>query len=459
MAIWESEEVRSTLRMIEAEHLDIRAVTMGISLRDCISEDLGRTCDRVYEKITRCAERLVPTAQEVQAAFGVPITNKRISVTPIALIGEASRARSFVPLAETLDRAGAALGIDYVAGFSALIEKGITPGDAALLDSIPEALSTTARVCSSIQVATTRAGINMDAIRQMGQVIKATAERTADRGGIGCAKLVVFANIPDDNPFVAGAMHGVGEGDVVINIGVSGPGVVNSAIRRLREEKADCDLGDIAETVKRMAFKVTRAGELIGREVVRRLGNARFGIVDLSLAPTPAIGDSVAEILEALGLERAGAPGSTAALALITDAVKKGGVMASSYVGGLSGAFIPVSEDHGMIEAVEEHALTLEKLEAMTAVCSVGLDMVAVAGDTSAETISAVIADEIAIGVVNNKTTAVRIIPVPGKKVGDKVVYGGLLGEAPIMPVNRFGCADFIRMGGRIPAPVISLRN
>ncbi len=460
MALWDSEEVRSTLRMIDAEHLDIRAVTMGISLRDCITDDLRRTCDRVYEKITRCAERLVPTAQEVQAAFGVPITNKRISVTPISLIGEASRAPSYVPLAETLDRAAASLGIDYIAGFSALVEKGITPGDGVLLDSIPEALSTTSRVCSSIQVATTRAGINMDAIAIMGRVIKETAARTADRGGIGCAKLVVFANIPDDNPFVAGAMHGVGEGDVVINIGVSGPGVVCSAIRRLRESGQPHDLGDVAEVIKRMAFKVTRAGELIGREVVSRLaGPARFGIVDLSLAPTPAIGDSVAEILEALGLERAGAPGSTAALALLTDAVKKGGVMASSYVGGLSGAFIPVSEDHGMIEAVEEGALTLEKLEAMTAVCSVGLDMVAVAGDTSAETISALIADEISIGVVNNKATAVRVIPVPGKKVGEKVVYGGLLGEAPIMPISRFRSDGFIRMGGRIPAPIISLRN
>jgi uncharacterized protein (UPF0210 family) len=458
--IWESEEVRATLRMIEAEHLDIRAVTMGISLRDCITDDLGRTCERVYEKITRCADRLVKTAQEVQANFGVPITNKRISVTPIALIGEASRAPSYVPLAATLDRAAATLGIDYIAGFSALIEKGITPGDGVLLESIPEALAVTGRVCSSIQVATTRAGINMDAVGIMGRVIKATAERTADRGGIGCAKLVVFANIPEDNPFVAGAMHGIGESDCVINIGVSGPGVVCSAIRRLRQSGKPYDLGDIAETIKRMAFKVTRAGELISREVVRRLGGpARFGIVDLSLAPTPAIGDSVAEILEALGLERAGAPGSTAALALITDAVKKGGVMASSYVGGLSGAFIPVSEDHGMIEAVEEGALSLEKLEAMTAVCSVGLDMVAVAGDTPAETISAIIADEIAIGVVNNKTTAVRIIPVPGKKVGEKVVYGGLLGEAPIMPVSRFRCDEFIRIGGRIPAPIISLRN
>ena len=458
--IWESEEVRATMRMIEAEHLDIRAVTMGISLRDCITDDLRRTCDKVYEKITRCAERLVLTADEVQSSFGVPITNKRISVTPIALIGESSGASSYVPIAQTLDRAAEALGIDYVAGFSALIEKGITPGDAVLLDSIPEALATTKRVCSSVNVATTRAGINMDAIAIMGRQIKDTAQRTADRGGIGCAKLVVFANIPEDNPFVAGAMHGIGEGECVINVGVSGPGVVLSAVRRLRESGQPIDLGDIAETIKRTAFKVTRAGELIGREMVKRLGpRVRFGIVDLSLAPTPAIGDSVAEILEAMGIERAGAPGSTAALALITDAVKKGGVMASSYVGGLSGAFIPVSEDHAMILAVEEGALCIEKLEAMTAVCSVGLDMVAVPGDTSAETLSAIIADEISIGVVNNKTTAVRIIPVPGMKVGDKVVYGGLLGEAPIMRVSRFKSDEFIRMGGRVPAPIISLRN
>jgi uncharacterized protein (UPF0210 family) len=458
--IYESEELRETLRMIEAEHLDIRAVTMGISLRDCPSDDLHATCQRVYDKITRSAARLVSVAAEVQGAYGVPITNKRISVTPIALVGEPTRAPSYVPLAETLDRAGAELGVDYVGGFSAHVEKGMTPGDAVLLDSIPEALAATTRVCSSVNVATTRAGINMDAVAHMGRIVKALAERTAERGGIGCAKLVVFANIPDDNPFVAGAMHGVGEGDRVLNVGVSGPGVVLSAIRRLLASGRRIDLGEVAETVKRMAFKVTRAGELIGREVVRRLGEGvRFGIVDLSLAPTPAVGDSVAEILEALGLERAGAPGTTAALALITDAVKKGGVMASSYVGGLSGAFIPVSEDHGMVQAVEAGALSLEKLEAMTAVCSVGLDMVAVPGDTSAETVSAIIADEIAIGVVNNKTTAVRIIPVPGKGVGDKVVYGGLLGEAPIMPVSRFRSDGFIRLGGRVPAPIISLRN
>jgi uncharacterized protein (UPF0210 family) len=457
---FESDELRATLRMIEAEHLDIRTVTMGISLRDCATSDIESTCVRVREKIMRSAERLVPTAREIQAAFGVPITNKRISVTPIALVGEPTRSASYVPLAETLDQCAADLGIDYVAGFSAAVEKGITPGDAVLMDSIPEALTVTKRVCSSINVASTRAGINMDAILRMAGIVKELAQRTAAQDGIGCAKLVVFANQPDDNPFVAGAMHGVGEGDRVINVGVSGPGVVLSAIRRLRESGRKIDLGDIAETVKRMSFRVTRAGELIGREMVARLGDGvRFGIVDLSLAPTPAIGDSVAEILEALGLERVGAPGTTAALALITDAVKKGGVMASSSVGGLSGAFIPVSEDHGMIEAVELGALSLEKLEAMTAVCSVGLDMVAVPGDTPVETIAGIIADEIAIGVVNNKTTAVRIIPVPGKGVGERAVYGGLLGEAPVMTVSRFSSRDFIRLGGRIPAPIISLRN
>lgn len=456
----ESDDLRSTLRMIEAEHLDIRTVTMGISLRDCATGEMRTTCDRVYEKIMRSAQQLVPTATAIQAAYGVPITNKRISVTPIALVGEPTRADSYVPLAETLDRAGTELGIDYVAGFSAAVEKGFTPGDSVLIDSIPEALAITKRVCSSINVATTRAGINMDAIALMGSIIKQLAQRTASADGIGCAKLVVFANQPDDNPFVAGAMHGIGECDRVINVGVSGPGVVSAAIRRLRESGRKVDLGEIAETIKRMSFKVTRAGELIGREVVAQLGGGvRFGIDDLSLAPTPAIGDSVAEILEAMGLERVGAPGTTAALALITDAVKKGGVMASSSVGGLSGAFIPVSEDHGMIEAVRLGALSIEKLEAMTAVCSVGLDMVAVPGDTPEETIAGIIADEIAIGVVNNKTTAVRIIPVPGKGVGESAEYGGLLGTAPVMPVSRFSSRDFIRLGGRIPAPIISLRN
>ncbi len=458
--IFDNQETRSILRMIEAEHLDIRTVTLGISLRGCATEDLHRTCERVYERIMRAASRLTSVAAEVQAEFGVPITNKRISVTPIALVGEPSGAASYVPLAQTLDRAATELDIDYIAGFSALVEKGVTPGDAALIESIPEALAVTRRVCSSVNVATTRAGINMDAIGTMGHVIRSLAARTADNGGIGCAKLVVFANIPEDNPFVAGAMHGVGEGEVSLNVGVSGPGVILSAIRRLRESGERVDLGKIAETIKRMAFKVTRAGELIGQEVARRLGPpVRFGIVDLSLAPTPAVGDSVAEILEIMGLERTGCHGSTAALALLTDAVKKGGAMASSSVGGLSGAFIPVSEDHDMISAVEAGALSLDKMEAMTAVCSVGLDMVAVPGDTSPETLSAIIADEIAIGVFNNKTTAVRIIPVPGMGVGDKVEYGGLLGSAPIMAVSRFRPDAFIRMGGRIPAPIISLRN
>lgn len=456
--IFDLEETRAILRMIETEHLDIRTATLGISLRGCATSDIESTCQRVYDHVTRTGERLVAVAAEVQAAFGVPIVNKRISVTPIALVGEPSGARSYVPLAQALDRAASELGIDYIAGFSALVEKGITPGDAVLLDSIPEALAVTGRVCSSINVATTRAGINMDAIAAMGHIIKLLAENTADRGGIGCAKLVTFANMPEDNPFVAGANHGVGEGAAVINVGVSGPGVVLSALRRLRESGQRVTLFEVAETIKRMSFKITRAGELIGSEVARRLG-VPFGIVDLSLAPTPAMGDSVAEILELLGLERTGCPGTTAALALLTDAVKKGGAMATSRVGGLSGAFIPVSEDRDMISAVQVGALSLEKLEAMTAVCSVGLDMVAVPGDTSPATLSGILADEISIGVFNNKTTAVRIIPVPGKEVGDKVVYGGLLGEAPIMPVSRFRPDAFISLGGRIPAPIISMRN
>ena len=457
---FQSEEITEILRMIENEHLDIRAVNMGISLRGIVSRDLGQTCASLRERVLGCAERLVPTINAVQQDLGVPITNKRLAVTPIALVAEASGADSYVPVAEAMDRVAADVGVDYIGGFSALVEKGHTRGDRVLIDSIPEALAVTERVCSSVNVATTRAGINMNAIIVMGQRIKELAQRTADRGGIGCAKLVVFANAPEDNPFIAGAMHGVGEPDVVINVGVSGPGVVLAALRRLLQNNPRCDLGDISETIKRMAFKVTGTGELIGREVARRLGPpVRFGVVDLSLAPTPAIGDSVAEILEAMGLERAGAPGSTAALALMTDAVKKGGLMASSYVGGLSGAFIPVSEDQGMVEAVRCGALTLEKLEAMTAVCSVGLDMVAVPGDTPAETISAIIADEISIGVVNNKTTAVRILPIPGKQAGESVNFGGLLGEAIVQPVNRFGCADFVLRGGRVPAPLISLRN
>ena len=457
---FDATEVREVLRMIESESLDVRAVTMGISLRDTASEDLERTCARIYEKLMRVAERLVPTTKAVHDDFAVPITSTRMSVTPLALVTESARAPRVVTAALALDRAARELGVDYVGGFSALVEKGITPGDRALIDSIPEALAQTERVCSSVNVATTRAGINMDAVLDMGRVIKAVAEGTAAAGGIGCARLVTFANIPDDNPFVAGAMHGVGEGECVINVGCSGPGVVLSALKRLRASGEPFDVATIAETIKRMAFKVTRAGELIGREVARRLGPpVRFGVVDLSLAPTPAVGDSVAEILEAMGLEKAGAPGSVAALALLTDAVKKGGVMASSAVGGLSGAFIPVSEDAGMVAAARAGALSIERLESMSAVCSVGLDMVAVPGDTTAETLAAIIADEIAIGVFNNKATGVRIIPVPGKKAGESVDYGGLLGEAYVQPVSRFRGDDFVRLGGRIPAPLQALRN
>lgn len=458
--IWQDSEVTEILQMIEAEHLDIRTVTMGVSLRGVRGDDIKTFSQNLYDHIYRVAEDFVPIVEKLQDDLGVPITNKRLSVTPVAIVAERTAADSFVPVAEAMDRVAADVGIDYIGGFSALVEKGATTGDLTLLNSIPEALARTQRVCSSINVATTRAGINMNAIAMMGRQIKELAELTRDEGGIGCAKLVVFANIPDDNPFIAGAMHGIGEPDLVLNVGVSGPGVVNAAVRRLVEREPGCDLMMIAETIKRTAFKVTRAGELIGREVARRLGPpARFGVVDLSLAPTPAIGDSVAEILEAMGLERTGAPGTTAALALLTDAVKKGGLMASSSVGGLSGAFIPVSEDHGMIEAARIGALSIEKLEAMSAVCSVGLDMVAVPGDTSAETLSAIIADEISIGVVNNKTTAVRILPIPGKGVGEFVEWGGLLGTAQIQAVNTFGCGAFIRHGGRVPAPLISMRN
>ncbi|HSS39050.1 MAG TPA: PFL family protein [Polyangia bacterium] len=446
--------------MIESESLDIRAVTLGVSLRDTAAETLERTSARMYEKLMRVAERLVPTTSAVQADFAVPITTTRLSVTPIALVTEPSRAPRVVEAAHAMDRAAGALGVDYIGGFSALVEKGMTPGDRALIESIAEALRSTTRVCSSVNVASTRAGINADAVLEMGRVVKATAEATADAGGIGCARLVTFANIPDDNPFVAGALHGVSEGECVVNVGCSGPGVVLSALKRLRASGVPYDLSTVAETIKRMAFKVTRAGELVGREVARRMGGpVRFGVVDLSLAPTPAVGDSVAEILEEMGVDKAGAPGSIAALALLTDAVKKGGVMASSSVGGLSGAFIPVSEDAAMVAAARAGALTLSALEAMSAVCSVGLDMVAVPGDTSAETLAAIIADEIAIGVFSNKTTGVRIIPVPGKKAGESVMYGGLLGEAYVQPVGAFGADRFVRLGGRIPAPIQALRN
>ena len=427
---------------------------MGINLLDCADSDINRVCEKVYNKILRYAGRLVETVNRIGVEFGITIANKRISITPVSNVGGACDNKDYPRLARTIDKAAHEVGVDFIGGYSALVHKGCTRAEEIFLASIPEALATTERLCSSINVATTRAGMNMAVIKQMGQIIKTTAERTADRGGIGCAKLVVFANAVEDNPFMAGAFFGVGEPEVVVNVGVSGPGVVNHAVRMA----GDCDFGELAEIIKRTAFKVTRAGELVGREAAKRLG-VEFGIIDLSLAPTPLPGDSVGEILEAMGLERAGAPGSTAALAMLTDAVKKGGAMASSYVGGMSGAFIPVSEDAAMIAAVQAGALTLEKLEAMTSVCSVGLDMVAVPGDTTAETISAIIADEIAIGVVNNKTTGVRIIPVPGKKVGDIVDFGGLLGTAPIMPVNQFNCARFINRGGRIPAPIQSLRN
>ncbi len=448
------EDILETNRMIKEQNLDVRTITMGISLRDCADPDLQKFCDKIYEKITRKAEHLVKVGEDIEAEYGVPIINKRISVTPIAIAAEACRTDSYVAVAEALDRAAKTVGVNFIGGFSALVHKGFTKGDLVLVDSIPEALAVTERVCSSVNLASTSTGINMDCVARMGNIIKQAALLTQDRDAIGCAKLVVFANAVEDNPFMAGAFHGVGEAEACINVGVSGPGVVLRAIEQVR----GADFGVLAETIKKTAFKITRVGQLVAQEASRRL-NVPFGIVDLSLAPTPAIGDSVAAILEEMGLESTGAPGTTAALALLNDAVKKGGLMASSHVGGLSGAFIPVSEDAGMIAAVERGALTLEKLEAMTCVCSVGLDMIAVPGDTSAATISAIIADEAAIGMINNKTTAVRIIPVPGKTVGDSVVFGGLLGHAPIMAVNRFQAESFIARGGRIPAPIRSLTN
>ena len=448
----QTSEILDTLRMIDREKLDVRTITMGISLFPCVSDDIGVLCRRVYDRITRKAERLVAVGEEIEREFGVPIVNKRISVTPAALI--LGSAEDPVPLARALDDAAKATGVDFIGGYSALVQKGMTDADRRLIESIPEALASTAFLCSSVNVASTRAGIDMDAVALLGQAIKKTAELTRDNDGLGCAKFVAFANAVEDNPFMAGAFHGPGEGDAAISVGVSGPGVVKSALEDVRDEPFDV----VAETVKRTAFRITRIGQLVAREASRRLG-VPFGIVDLSLAPTPAVGDSVAEILEEMGLEVCGTHGTTAALALLNDAVKKGGVMASSHVGGLSGAFIPVSEDIGMIRAAEKGALTLDKLEAMTCVCSVGLDMIAVPGDTSAETISAIIADEAAIGVINNKTTAVRIIPAPGKKVGDSVEFGGLLGRAPVMPVHAFSSAAFIRRGGRIPAPLNSLKN
>ena len=447
-------DILETNRMISENNLDVRTITMGISLRDCAHPDLDRFCQNVYEKITRRAEHLVRTGEEIESEYGIPIINKRISITPIAIAAESCRTDSLVPVAQILDKAAKEVGVNFIGGFSALVEKGYTEGDRRLIASIPEALACTDRVCASVNVGSTKTGINMDAVREMGDVIVKAAALTADRDAIGCAKLVVFANVPQDNPFMAGAFHGVGEPETVINVGVSGPGVVKRALEDVKGQ----DFSMVAETIKKTAFKITRVGQLVAQEASRRLG-VQFGIVDLSLAPTPAIGDSVAHILEEMGLESCGAPGTTAALALLNDAVKKGGLMASSHVGGLSGAFIPVSEDAGMIAAVERGALTLEKLEAMTCVCSVGLDMIAVPGDTPSTTLAAIIADEAAIGMINNKTTAVRIIPVPGKKVGDSVEFGGLLGYSPILPVNRFSSAEFIARGGRIPAPMQSLKN
>jgi len=447
-------EIFETQHMIDREHLDIRTITMGISLRDCAHGDPKIATRKIYDKITRCAERLVPVGRDIEREMGIPIVNKRISVTPMALVADASETEDYIPFAEAMDRAAGECGVDFIGGFSALVQKGFTTGDRRLIAAIPEALATTKYVCSSVNVASTRAGINMDAVRLMGETVKATAERTAAQQGLGCAKLVVFCNAVEDNPFMAGAFHGVGEPECVINVGVSGPGVVSHALKQVKGEPIDV----VAETIKKTAFKVTRMGQLIAREASTRL-NVPFGIVDLSLAPTPEQGDSVARILEAIGLERCGTHGTTAALALLNDAVKKGGVMASSQVGGLSGAFIPVSEDEGMIAAAQAGTLTIDKLEAMTCVCSVGLDMIAVPGDTSAETIAAIIADEAAIGMINTKTTAVRIIPAPGKKVGDTIELGGLLGSAPVMPVHTESSAEFIRRGGRVPAPLNSLKN
>ena len=448
-------EILSTIAMIDQQHLDIRTITMGISLLSCCDPDAKKACDKIYEKITRYAEKLVKTGEDIQHEFGIPIVNKRISVTPMALVAGASETEDYVPFALALDRAAKTCGVNFIGGYSALVQKGMTLADEKLIRSIPEALDRTELVCSSINVGSTRAGINMDAVKLMGRIIKDTAARTADRDGLGCAKLVVFCNAVEDNPFMAGAFHGSGEADAVVNVGVSGPGVVRQVLANMPK---DADMTEVAEAIKATAFKITRAGELMAREASRRMGVAK-GILDLSLAPTPAEGDSVAEILEAIGVGQCGGPGTTAALAMLNDAVKKGGVMASSSVGGLSGAFIPVSEDAGMIRAAESGALCLEKLEAMTCVCSVGLDMIAIPGDTPVEAIFGIIADECAIGMINNKTTAVRVIPAIGKKVGDKLDFGGLLGYAPIMPVNTHAGTVFAHRGGRMPAPINSLKN
>ena len=449
-------EVNETNKMIEQENLDVRTITMGISLLDCIDSDLDIMNEKIYNKITTKAKDLVATGDKIAAEFGIPVVNKRVSVTPIALIGGVAchTTEDFVSIAKTLDRAAKTIGVNFIGGYSALVCKGMTPAEELLIRSIPQALAVTERVCSSVTVGSTKTGINMDAVKLMGEIVLATAEASKEQDSLGCAKLVVFCNAPDDNPFMAGAFHGVTEADCIINVGVSGPGVVKTALESVR----GADFQTLCEMIKRTAFKVTRVGQLVAQEASRRL-NVPFGIVDLSLAPTPAIGDSVAEILEEIGLERVGAPGTTAALALLNDQVKKGGVMAAQAVGGLSGAFIPVSEDQGMIDSVNLGALTLEKLEAMTCVCSVGLDMIAIPGDTKASTIAGIIADESAIGMINQKTTAVRVIPVIGKGVGETVEFGGLLGYAPIMPVNQFSCDAFVERGGRIPAPIHSFKN
>ena len=447
-------EIQETVNMFMRQKLDIRCITMGISLLDCACEDAKKANQKIYDKIMRYAGNLVRVGQDIEKEFGVPIINKRISVTPIALVAGASGEKSYVEYCRTLDKCAKELGVNFIGGFSALVQKGITQADRILIDSIPEALAVTDNVCSSVNVGTTKNGINMDAVKLMGETIKKTAEASASCAVNGCAKLVVFTNAPEDNPFMAGAFHGPGEGDAVINVGVSGPGVILAAAKEFKGRP----INELADGIKKMAFKITRMGQMVGSEAAKRLG-VNFGILDLSLAPTPEVGDSVARILEEIGLEGAGAPGTTAALAMLTDMVKKGGVMASTNVGGLSGAFIPVSEDEGMINAVKQHSICLEKLEAMTCVCSVGLDMIAIPGDTPATTISGIMADEMAIGMVNNKTTAVRLIPAPGKKAGEWVEFGGLLGGCPVMDVNTFSCADFINRGGHIPAPIHSFRN
>jgi hypothetical protein len=447
-------DIMETIKMVDDQHLDVRTITMGISLLDCAGDDIDTVCRKIYDKITTKAENLVRVGEDIELEFGIPIVNKRISVTPVSLLANPFTSADCVKIAQTLDKAAKTTGVNFLGGFSALVHKGYTKGDHALITAIPEALATTERVCSSVNIGSTKAGINMDAVKQMGEIIKEIAEKTRETDGFGCAKLVVFCNAPEDNPFMAGAFHGVGEPETVINVGVSGPGVVKYALEKVKGE----DFGVVAETIKKTAFKVTRMGQLVAQEASRRL-NTQFGIVDLSLAPTPAIGDSVATILEEMGLECCGTHGTTAALALLNDAVKKGGVMASSYVGGLSGAFIPVSEDAGMIAAASKGVLTLDKLEAMTCVCSVGLDMIVVPGNTPASTLSAMIADEAAIGMINQKTTAVRVIPAPGKDVGDVVEFGGLLGSGPVQPVHKESSAEFVARGGRIPAPIHSLRN